>query len=82
MFFSHGQILLHIKRLEEYKTNTDQPTNLGGMSSTCPTTKVILPHEWGKMANIGCLIVNIMSHYPFVCRLIIVMFNDSAYMHV
>ena len=83
-FFSYGQKLLHVKRLEEYETNADQLTNLGfgGVSSTCPTTKVILPHAWGKMANTGCLIVKRISHYPFVCRLIIVMLNDSAYMHV
>ena len=55
------------KRLEEYETNTDQPTNLGfdGVSSTCPTTKVILPHTWGKTANIGCLVVNIIYHCRF-----------------
>ena len=48
-----------VKQLEEYNTDTDQLTNLGvgGVSSTCPTTKVILPHTWGKMANTGCLIV-------------------------
>ena len=59
MFFSYGQKLLHVKRLEEYETNTDQLTNLGfgGVSSTCPTTKVILPHTWGKMVNTGSLII-------------------------
>ena len=52
----------------------------GGVSSTCPATKVMLPHTWGNMANTGCSIVKqIISHYPFVCRLIIVMLNDSAY---
>ena len=58
MFVSYGQKLLHVKRLEEYETNADQLTNLGfgGVSSTCPTTKVILPHVWDKMANTGCLI--------------------------
>ena len=37
-FFSYGQKQLHVKRLEEYETNTDQLTNLGfgGVSSTCP----------------------------------------------
>ena len=61
--------------------NTDQLTNLGfgGVSSTFPNTKVILPHTWGKMANTGCLIVKIISNYPFVCRLIIITLNDSAY---
>ena len=29
MFCSYGQKLLHVKRLEEYETNTDQLTNLG-----------------------------------------------------
>ena len=78
MFFSNGQKLLHVKRLEEYDTNADQLTNLsvGGVSSTCSTTKVI------KMANIGSLIVKIISHYPCVCRLIIITLTDSAYMHV
>ena len=32
-------------------------TNVGFMSSICPTTKDIWPHTWGKMANTGCLIV-------------------------
>ena len=72
-----------MKRLEEYETNADQLTNLGvgGMSSTCPTTKVILPHTWDKMTNTGCLIVKkkISCRHPFVCRLIIITFNDSAY---
>ena len=70
-----------LKRLEEYENNTDQLTNLGfgGVSSTCPTTQVILPHTWGKMAYTGCLIIKIISHYPFVCRLTIVTLNDSAY---
>ena len=46
--------------------NTDQLTNLGfgGVSSTFPNTKVILPHTWGKMANTGCLIVKIISNLP------------------
>ena len=59
MFLSHGQKLLLVKRLEEHETNADQLTNLGvgDVSSTCPTTKVTLPHTWGKMANTGCLIV-------------------------
>ena len=84
MFFSYGHKLLHVKRLERYERNADKLTNLGfgGVSSTCPTTKVILPHTWGKMANTGCLIVKIISHYPCVCRLIIITLNDSAYMHV
>ena len=84
MFFSYGQKLLHVKRLEQYETNADQLTNLGvdGVSSTCPTTKVYLTHTWGKMANTGCSIVKIISHYPRVCRLIIITLNDSAYMHV
>ena len=79
MFFSYG--LLHVQRLEDYETKADQLTNLGvgGGSSTCPTTKVILPHTWGKMANTGCLIVKIISHYPRVCSLIIITVNDSAY---
>ena len=82
--FSYGQKLLHVKRLEVYETNADQLTNLdfGGVSSTCPTTKVILPHTWGKIANTGCLIVQIFSHYPCAFRLIIITLNDSAYMHV
>ena len=29
MFSSYDQKLLHVKRLEEYETNTDQLTNLG-----------------------------------------------------
>ena len=72
MFCSYDQKLLHVKRLEEYETNTDQLINLGfgGASSTCLTTKVILPHTWGKMPNTGCLIVKLISHYPFVCRLV------------
>ena len=59
-------------------------TNLGvgGVSSTCPTTKVILPHSWGKMANTGCFIVAIISRYPFVCRLVIITSNDSAYIYM
>ena len=71
-----------------YETKTDQLSNLGvgGVSSTCPTItmKVILPHTghtWGKMANTGRLIVNIISHYPCVCRLIIITLNDSAYIY-
>ena len=45
MFCLYGQKQLHVKRLEEYETNTDQLTNFGfgGVSSTCPTTKVPLP---------------------------------------
>ena len=68
MFCSYGRKLLNVKRLEEYETYTDQLTNLGfgGVSSACPTTKVILPHTWGKMANTGCLIVKLISHYPFM----------------
>ena len=64
MCFSYGQQLLHVKRLEEYETNTDQLTNsgCGAGSSTYPTTKVIFPHTWVKMANTGCLIVKIISH--------------------
>ena len=59
MFFSYGQKLLHVKRLEKYEGNADKLTNLGfgGVSSTFPTTKAILPHTWSKMANTGCLIV-------------------------
>ena len=34
------------------------------------------------MANTGCFIVKIISRYPFVCRVIIIRLNDSAYMHV
>ena len=81
MFFSYGQKLLHVKRLEKYEGNADKLTNLGfgGVSSTFPTTKAILPHTWSKMANTGCLIVKIISHYPCVCRLIIITLNDSAY---
>ena len=82
--FCYDQRLLHVKRLEEYETKTDQLTNLGfgGVSLTCPTTKVILPHTWGKMAHTGCLIVKSISHYTFVCRLLIITLKDSAYMHV
>ena len=83
MFLSHGQKLLLVKRLEEHETNADQLTNLGvgDVSSTCPTTKVTLPHTWGKMANNGCLIVNKnISHYPCVCRVIIITLNDSICM--
>ena len=60
MFCSYGQNLLHVKRHDEYETNTDQLTNLGfgGVSSTCPTTKVILHHTWGNLTNTGCLIIN------------------------
>ena len=36
-------------------------------------------HVWGKMANNGFLIVKFISQYPFVCRLTIVMSNDSVY---
>ena len=41
MFFSYGQKLLHVKRLEKYERNADQLTNVGfgGVSSTCPTTR-------------------------------------------
>ena len=83
--FVDGQKLLHVKRLEEFETNTDQLTNLGlgGVSSTCPTTKVISPHTWGKLTDTGCLIIKkIISHYPFVCRLINITLNDSEYMNV
>ena len=68
------------KTTREYETNADQLTNfgVGGVSSTCPTTKVILPHVWGKMANTGCLIVKVISHYPCVCRSIIITLNDST----
>ena len=43
MFLSYGQKILHVTRLEEYETNADQIPNIGfgGVSSTCPTTKVI-----------------------------------------
>ena len=37
------------------------------MSSTRPTTKVILHHTWGKMANTGCLIVNKTKFSFSVC---------------
>ena len=39
---------VHVKRLEKYERNADKLTNLGfgGVSSTCPTTKVILPHTY------------------------------------
>ena len=81
MFFFIWPETTTLKRFEEYETNTDQLNNLGfgGVSSTCPTTKVILPHRRGKMANTGCLIVKINSNYPFVCKLIIITLNDSAY---
>ena len=71
---------LHVKRVEDYETNADN-LGFGGVSSTCPTTKAILSHTWGKMANTGCLIVKIISHYPRVglCILIIITLNDSAY---
>ena len=73
---------IHVKQFEEYEMNTDQLTNLGygGASSTCPTTKVILPHTWGNMTNTGCLIVK-KNHfyYPLVCRSFIITLNDSAY---
>ena len=84
VFVHYGHTLLHVNRLEEYETNTHQLTNLGfgGVSSTCSTTKVILPHTWGKLANTGCLIIQIISHYPFIRRLIIITLNDSAYMNV
>ena len=77
--FSYGKKRLHVKRLDEYETNADQLTHLrfGGVSSTCPTTKVILRYTWSNMTNTGCLIVNIISHYPFVCRLIIITLNDA-----
>ena len=84
MFCSYRQKLLHVKRLEEYETNTDQLTSIGfvSMSSTCPTTKVILPHTWGKVANTGCLLVQIIFRYPFVRSLIIITLNDSAYVSI
>ena len=73
MFFSYGQKLLHVKRLEKYERNADQLTNLGfgGVSSTCPTT--------GQDGEYWVLIiVKIISHYLCVCRLIIITLNDSA----
>ena len=74
----------YVKRLEEYQTNIDQVINIrfGGVSSTCPTTKIVLPHTCGKMANTGCLNVKLISHYPFECRLIIITLNDRAYIHM
>ena len=50
--------------------NTDQQPNLGfgGMLSTCPTTKVILPHTWGKMANNVCLGLIVKNNFSlYIC---------------
>ena len=67
MFFSYGLKLLHVKRPEKYERNADQLTNLGfgGVSSTCPITG-----QDGEYWVLNCK--KIISHYPCVCRLIII----------
>ena len=74
MFFSYGQKLLHVKRLEKYERNADQLTNLGfgGVSSTCPTTG-----QDGEYWVLNCKNNFLLSMCMHINH-----YHDSAYMHV
>ena len=76
-FFHHGQtqsmIRLPISELIEALMVCRQ---------LAPPRKSSCPIHGARWRIMGALIVKIISRYPFVCRLIIIMLHDSAYMYV
>ena len=64
MFCSYGQKRLHVKRLEEFETHTDQVTNLGRLLWCV----VNLPHNESHLAQYATYMGQDREYWVLFCK--------------